>query len=79
MKDSTEQELRLQVYLSRSGVASRRKCEEFIRQGRVTVNGRTGMIGSKCSLQDDIYLDNKRIKPVKQSIYVVLNKPVGYL
>lgn len=71
---------RLQKYLARSGVASRRKCELLITEGRVKVNGKIiTELGVKIDpFKDQIEVDNTMIKQQK-SIYLLLNKPVGYI
>ena len=71
---------RLQKILARAGYGSRRKCENFIEQGRVTVNGKTARPGQKADPgQDDIRFDGKAIAPSQQKRYILLNKPAGYL
>jgi 23S rRNA pseudouridine2605 synthase len=71
---------RLQKILARSGLGSRRKCEEFIKAGRVTVNGRTIVLGGKADPQiDDIRLDGDSIQVQDQPVYIILNKPLGVL
>ena len=72
---------RLQKFLANSGVASRRKCEELILAGRVKVNGETVKeLGRKIdSDKDVIEFDNKEIKQPKNKIYILLNKPIGYV
>lgn len=73
-------ELRLQVYLSRCGIASRRKCEEIISQGRVTVNGKTVIKpGCKVTDEDIITYDGRKIRPAKKMIYLALHKPSKFL
>ena len=58
-----EEKIRLQKYLSEHAVASRRKSEELIMQGRVKINGRTAHIGDKVNPRKDIVtLDGKKIK-----------------
>ncbi len=67
--------MRLQKYIASCGVASRRKAEEFIEQGRVKVNGKVAdKQGIRVGQEDSVKIDNKRIRPVKK-IYIVLNKP----
>lgn len=71
---------RLQKILSRAGIASRRKSEELIRQGRVTVNGEVASIGDKADAEADaIKVDGKIVPPPVPSRYLVLNKPDGYV
>ncbi|MDR0443778.1 MAG: rRNA pseudouridine synthase [Treponema sp.] len=72
--------IRLHVYLAHAGVSSRRAAEEIISQGRVTVNGTavTGQ-GYKVNDGDVVLLDGKSVLPESRSLYLVLNKPQGYI
>ena len=71
---------RIQKIVARAGVAARRKAEELIREGRVTVNGRVALIGEKADpAADSIKIDGKRIQPGREHRYLLLNKPRGYL
>lgn len=72
---------RLQKVLAHAGVASRRKAEELIRQGRVTVNGRVVIeLGTKVDpARDDIRVDGRRVRPAPNYVYILLNKPRGVL
>lgn len=74
-------EERLQKIISRAGVASRRKAEELIVAGLVTVNGKVVMeLGSKADLENDhIKVDGKLLRAPKNMVYVALNKPKGYV
>lgn len=74
-------EERLQKYLAQCGVASRRKCEELILQGRVQVNGVTVTeLGTKINPEKDkIKFDGKDIKQAQKLVYILLNKPIGYV
>jgi len=78
---SEENSERLQKVLAHAGVASRRKSEDLIEQGRVTVNGRVvTQLGTKVDpTRDDIRVDGQRIQVTARKIYVMLNKPRGYL
>ncbi len=70
---------RLQKILSAAGVASRRKSEELILQGRVSVNGRIAAIGQQAdSEKDEIAVDGKKISAEKKR-YLLLYKPKGYV
>jgi 23S rRNA pseudouridine2605 synthase len=72
--------VRLQVYLARSGIGSRRKCERYIAEGRVKVNGRTVTEqGSKVDQSDRVVFDGRPVRPVASCRYYALNKPPGYL
>ena len=72
--------IRLQRYLSEAGVAARRKAEELITAGRVTVNGRVvSELGSKVDPEkDSVAVDGKRVE-AEEKVYFVLNKPKGYV
>ena len=74
-------EERLQKYLANCGVASRRKCEEYIKQGKIKVNGEiVTELGTKINPEKDIIeFENKRIKENSKHIYILLNKPIGYV
>jgi pseudouridine synthase len=71
--------LRLQKILAMAGVASRRAAEELIRQGRVSVNGRTVLeLGTKADpARDEIRVDGRRLKGPERLRYLLLNKPAG--
>jgi len=69
---------RLQKILARAGLASRREGEEWIRQGRVTVNGRVAELGTKADPDHDAILVNgKRLQVPERHVYLLLNKPSG--
>lgn len=70
---------RLQKILARAGVASRRKVEDLIREGRVTVNGEVATLGQQADLERDaVKVDGKRIQPPpSQHRYVLIHKPSG--
>jgi 23S rRNA pseudouridine2605 synthase len=68
---------RLQKLLSRAGVASRRKAEDLIRAGRVSVNGRVATLGQRARPDDDIRLDGQRVRLRREHVTFLLNKPAG--
>jgi 23S rRNA pseudouridine2605 synthase len=72
---------RLQKVMAHAGVASRRKSEDLIRQGRVMVNGRVvTRLGTKVDpVRDDIRVDGRRIRVTPDHVYIVLNKPQGVI
>jgi 23S rRNA pseudouridine2605 synthase len=71
---------RVQKILARAGIASRRKAEELIKEGLVTINGRVAELGEKADPErDSIKVDGKRIQPNQQHRYLLLNKPKGYM
>ncbi len=80
MDSVEENKLRLQVFMSRSGVASRRKCEKLITDGFVTVNGEIiTEMGFRVSNKDIITFKGQIIHQTKKKIYLALNKPPLYL
>lgn len=74
-------EERLQKYLAECGIASRRKCEEYIIQGKVQVNGKTiTELGVKVNPEKDkITFEGKNVKQEERKVYILLNKPIGYV
>jgi len=71
---------RLQKVMARRGVASRRKCEELIQAGRVTVNGKiVRELGAKVSAGDRISVNGWEFKEDAPRVYILLNKPKGYV
>ena len=68
---------RVQKLLSRAGVASRRKAEDLIRAGRVTVNGRVATLGQRARPDDDVRLDAQRVRVPHEHVTFLLNKPAG--
>ena len=74
-------EERLQKYLANCGIASRRKCEEYILQGKVEVNGQTVKeLGIKINPEKDVIkFENRIVKQSNKNVYILLNKPIGYV
>jgi 23S rRNA pseudouridine2605 synthase len=68
--------VRLNAYLARAGVASRRRADELIKAGRVTVNGRRGELNDFVGRRDVVEVDGRRIAP-QELAYVLLHKPAG--
>lgn len=74
------EEKRLQKFLAECGVASRRKCEQYILNGYVKVNGNVVTeLGTKVSQNDIVEFNNKKLKLEEEKIYILLNKPIGYV
>lgn len=75
------EEERLQKYLANSGIASRRKAEEYILAGKVKVNGEVvAELGTKVNLDKDVIeFEGKRVNNDKKKVYVLLNKPIDYV
>ena len=73
-------EERLQKLISACGLASRRKAEEWITQGRVTVNGERASLGDRADLdRDQVMVDGRPLRLKEEHIYLMLNKPRGYV
>lgn len=66
---------RLQRFLSRAGVASRRHSEELILAGRVTVNGRVAHIGDQVEASDQVSVDGRNVRPSERPVTYMLYKP----
>ena len=71
--------MRLNKFLAASSNLSRRKADEAIAEGRVTVNGKTAEQGQVVQDSDDVWLDGHSIKPVAVITTILLNKPRGYV
>jgi len=74
-------EVRLQKYLADCGIASRRKAEELILQGKVKVNGKViSELGVKVNTdRDKVEFNGELVKSIKKKVYILLNKPEGYI
>jgi 23S rRNA pseudouridine2605 synthase len=72
---------RLQKIIADAGITSRRKAEQIILEGRVTVNGESvSKLGSKADLDhDQVRVDGRLLSPSKENVYLLVNKPVGYV
>ncbi len=78
--DTTQTSIKLQAFLAHAGVASRRKSEELIAAGKVTVNGIVAQIGARINPQKDhIALEGKVLSGSEKKRYFLVNKPVGYV
>ena len=68
--------MRLNAYLARAGVTSRRKADELIKSGRVTVNGEPGQLNTFVESRDRVEVDGQTVAPQRLA-YVLLHKPAG--
>ena len=71
--------MRLQKYIAAAGVCSRREAEEYIRQGKVTVNGAAASLGASAEEGDIVCLNGKRLSLPEEHTYILLHKPRGYV
>jgi 23S rRNA pseudouridine2604 synthase len=69
--------VRLNKYISETGVCSRREADKWIEAGRVTCNGEPAVLGTRVSEGDEVRVDGKLVGIKKRQIYIALNKPVG--
>jgi 23S rRNA pseudouridine2604 synthase len=69
--------VRLNKYISETGVCSRREADKWIEQGRVSCNGVTAVLGTQVADGDEVRIDGKPIGAKKKHIYIALNKPPG--
>jgi 23S rRNA pseudouridine2604 synthase len=69
--------VRLNKYISETGVCSRREADKWIEAGRVTLNGAPAALGHKVALGDEVRIDGNLIGAKQKAIYIALNKPVG--
>ena len=74
-------EERLQKFLAEAGIASRRKCEELITLGKVSVNGKVvTTLGVKINPgKDKVFYNGKLVEKQEEKVYILLNKPIGYV
>ncbi len=72
--------MRINKYIAKSGVCSRRKAEKLVKQGRIKVNNElVTNLATRISKDDVVTFDSKVIKPETKKVYIMLNKPEGYV
>ena len=69
--------MRLNKYISETGVCSRREADAWIEAGRVTINGAPATLGTKVGENDRVCVDGRELGRARQHVYIALNKPVG--
>ncbi|MFJ7954464.1 23S rRNA pseudouridine(2604) synthase RluF [Lysinibacillus sp. NPDC096418] len=69
--------MRINKYLSETGIVSRRGADRWVEEGKVTINGELATVGSQVEVGDVVCVDGKEVKKEEQLVYIVLNKPVG--
>lgn len=69
--------MRINKYISETGICSRREADKIIEEGRVTINGATAHLGSLIESSDKVCIDGKPIGKKRKLIYIALNKPIG--
>jgi 23S rRNA pseudouridine2605 synthase len=79
-REEKHEQMPLNKYLAHSGVCSRRDAADVVRNGKVKVNGEVIMEpGHKVSTKDTVTFDGKKLHPVKNLVYILMNKPKDYL
>ncbi len=71
--------MRINNYISSTGLCSRRKADELIKAGKVTINDVVAALGATVNPADIVAVDGEILKPVKTDIYIALNKPRGII
>ncbi|MDP9142579.1 MAG: 23S rRNA pseudouridine(2604) synthase RluF [Pseudomonadota bacterium] len=69
--------MRLNKFISETGVCSRREADGWIEQGRVTLNGAVAVLGTQVNNGDEVCVDGRPVGQSKKNVYIALNKPVG--
>jgi 23S rRNA pseudouridine2604 synthase len=69
--------MRINKYISETGICSRREADKWIQAGKVTINGKQAELGSQAEKEDDVRVDGQPIGAKKTSLYIAFNKPVG--
>lgn len=78
--NSNKEQMRLQLYMARCGLASRRASEKIIEERRVSVNGKIiTKPGQKVFPGDEVLVDGEKISLQERKVYILLNKPAGYV
>lgn len=77
MDNIKQQSINLNKYISSSGVCSRREAEKYIKEGRITINGKSTQLGNRVGKNDVVKFDGRLVKPKDVILYIALNKPVG--
>ena len=69
--------MRINKYLSETGIVSRRGADKWVEEGKVTINSELATVGSQVQAGDVVCVDGKEVKKQEQLVYIALNKPVG--
>jgi 23S rRNA pseudouridine2604 synthase len=77
MERRTMNRMRINKFISETGICSRREADKWVEAGRVTINGVKAELGSQAEKTDEICVDGQPIGMKKTSLYIAFNKPVG--
>lgn len=72
--------MRINKYLAECGLSSRRKCEAFVLDGKVKINGKlVTELSTEVKDSDTVTVDGNKVQPIKKHVYLMMNKPKGYI
>lgn len=77
MPDKNAESVRLNKYIAECGVCSRREADQWIEDGRVTIDGRPGVLGDQVLPGAIVAVDGRAVWPVTRKVYLALHKPIG--
>lgn len=77
VKKTNDNSISLNKFVSSTGVCSRRQADEWIAQGRVTINGEIAQLGNRVYEKDVVKVDGETVRKKKKALYIAFNKPVG--
>src|SRR5690554_1893588 len=77
--EDEKESLRLNLYISKTGVTSRQGADKLIEMGRIKVNDEKAVLGMQITADDTVTLDDQVIKPLEEKYYILLNKPAGII
>ena len=69
--------MRLNKYISETGICSRREADSLVEQGRVSINGKRAELGAQVNEGDEVRVNGRVVGAKKRQVYIALNKPVG--
>jgi 23S rRNA pseudouridine2604 synthase len=69
--------MRINKFISETGISSRREADKWVEAGRVTINGKLAELGSQAEKEDEVRVDGQLIGKKKTALYIAFNKPVG--
>ncbi|MFK7807050.1 MAG: 23S rRNA pseudouridine(2604) synthase RluF [Saprospiraceae bacterium] len=77
MKENNDQSISLNKFISSTGICSRREADQWIKDGRVQLNGAVAKLGNRVEEDDEVLLDGKPLLEKPEQIYIAFNKPIG--
>lgn len=77
MENTNEESISLNKYISSTGISSRREADQWIADGRVTINGVLAKKGNRVFAGDEVHVNGKALRAKPAALYIAFNKPVG--